>query len=100
MRVGTLASAAIRFKPANHPLPRPLNSPHAPGGVLFAIAAQADGHIRHRQHGSQQGAFGRVEGIKLIHVHGAARKKAGIQHLRRQLLAVAGIHGRLASWAS
>ena len=64
-------------------------------GVDFAVAAKADGHIRRRQHGRQQGAFGGVEGIKLIDKHGAPGKKVRLQTLRCQLLAVGGVHDAL-----
>ena len=63
--------------------------------VLGAVAAQADRHIGHRQHGRQQCPFGGVEGIELVDIDRTTGEKRCIQILRRQLLAVAGVHGTL-----
>ena len=69
--------------------------PHAAVAVLQAVAAQADRHVSHRQHGRQQGALGGVEGIELVDEHRPPRKKLRVQGAGRQLLAVAGVHGAL-----
>ena len=64
-------------------------------GVGFAVTAKADGHVCGGQHRRQQGALGRVEGVELVHIHRPPGKKFRLQALRRQLLAVGGVHHAL-----
>ena len=44
-------------------------------GVGFAVTAKADGHVCGGQHRCQQGALGRVEGVKLVHIDRPPGKK-------------------------
>ena len=74
---------------------RAAEQPHAAIKVLFPVAAQADRHVGHRQHGRQQGALGRVEGVELVDENGTPREKFRVQPLRRALLAVPRVHGAL-----